>query len=44
VRLGLGDKAAESLLTRARDAFRESIVELAGAAEDLAAPIGPQPG
>jgi RNA polymerase sigma-70 factor (ECF subfamily) len=43
-RLGLGDKAAESLLTRARDAFRESIVELAGAAEDLAAPIGPQPG
>lgn len=43
-RLGLGDKAAESLLTRARDAFRESIVELAGAAEDLASPIGPQPG
>jgi RNA polymerase sigma-70 factor (ECF subfamily) len=37
-RLGLGPKAAESLLTRAREAFREAI-ETIGAAAEL--PIGP---
>ena len=37
-RLQLGPKAAESLLTRARDAFREAIVEMIGAREDLSAP------
>lgn len=44
VRLNVGDKAAESLLTRARDSFREAIGQFAGAAEDLTSPIGPQPG
>jgi RNA polymerase sigma-70 factor, ECF subfamily len=43
-RLKLGSKAAESLLTRAREAFRDAIVELIGAAEDLSAPSGRQPG
>jgi RNA polymerase sigma-70 factor (ECF subfamily) len=43
-RLQVGEKAAESLLTRARDSFRDAIVQMAGAAEDLATPIGPQPG
>lgn len=43
-RLGLGVKAAESLLTRAREAFREAIIDLIGAAEDLSAPSGRQPG
>ncbi|MGQ0384381.1 MAG: RNA polymerase sigma factor [Gammaproteobacteria bacterium] len=43
-RLDLGEKAAESLLSRARDAFREAIVELIGGAEELAAPPVPQPG
>ncbi|HEU0225640.1 MAG TPA: sigma-70 family RNA polymerase sigma factor [Steroidobacteraceae bacterium] len=44
VRLNVGDKAAESLLTRARDSFREAIGQFAGAAEDLTSPMGPQPG
>lgn len=43
-RLGLGAKAAESLLTRARESFREAIVELTGTTEDLSAPTGQQPG
>lgn len=43
-RLDVGEKAAESLLTRARNSFRDAIVQMAGAAEDLATPIGPQPG
>jgi RNA polymerase sigma-70 factor (ECF subfamily) len=43
-RLEIGEKAAESLLTRARDAFREAIVELAGAAQELATPLETQPG
>ncbi len=38
-RLDLGAKAAESLLTRARESFRDAIVELVGAREDLSAPI-----
>lgn len=44
LRLNVGDKAAESLLTRARDSFRGAIVQMADAAEDLAAPLDPQPG
>ncbi len=40
-RLNLGAKAAESLLTRARESFRDAILELIGSAEDLAAPSGP---
>ncbi len=43
-RLDLGAKAAESLLTRARDAFRDAIVEMVGAAEELAVPLRPQHG
>lgn len=43
-RLNVGAKAAESLLTRAREAFRDAIVDLIGAAEDLSAPTGTQPG
>ena len=39
-RLGVGAKAAESLLTRAREAFRDAIKELFGAAEDLRVPDG----
>ncbi len=37
-RLKLGPKATESLLTRARNAFREAIVEMIGTREDLSAP------
>ena len=43
-RLGLGQKAAESLLTRAREAFRDAIVELFGTADELTAPDGGQRG
>ena len=43
-RLDLGQKAAESLLTRAREAFRDAIVELFGAADALMAPDGGQRG
>ncbi|MGH8251572.1 MAG: RNA polymerase sigma factor [Steroidobacteraceae bacterium] len=43
-RLDLGYKAAESLLTRAREAFREAIVDLAGSADGLAWPPPRQPG
>jgi RNA polymerase sigma-70 factor (ECF subfamily) len=39
-RLDLGAKAAESLLTRAREAFRDAIADLAGATDDLIAPSG----
>ena len=39
-RLDVGAKAAESLLTRARAAFRDAIVELFGAADDLRMPDG----
>jgi RNA polymerase sigma-70 factor (ECF subfamily) len=42
LRLNVGDKAAESLLTRARESFRDAIVQMVDAAEDLAAPLGPQ--
>lgn len=42
-RLEVGGKAAESLLTRARGAFRDAIVELSGVAEDLSGPPGRQP-
>ncbi|MGH8223221.1 MAG: RNA polymerase sigma factor [Woeseiaceae bacterium] len=38
-RLDLGLKAAESLLTRARESFRDAIVELVGTRGDLSAPI-----
>jgi RNA polymerase sigma-70 factor (ECF subfamily) len=37
-RLGVGDKAAESLLARARKAFRVAITELAGTADALEPP------
>lgn len=39
-RLGLGPKAAESLLTRAREAFRAAMLELAGSADALTPPAG----
>lgn len=39
-RLNVGAKAAESLLTRAREAFRDAIVELFGAAEEFRMPDG----
>jgi RNA polymerase sigma-70 factor (ECF subfamily) len=39
-RLDVGAKAAESLLTRAREAFRDAIVELFGATDDLRMPDG----
>jgi RNA polymerase sigma-70 factor (ECF subfamily) len=39
-RLGIGEKAAESLLTRARGAFRALIMEMAGSADALAPPSG----
>ena len=39
-RLDVGAKAAESLLSRAREAFRDAIVELFGAADDLRMPDG----
>ena len=37
-RLGVSEKAAESLLTRARDAFRELILEIAGSTDALRPP------
>ena len=43
-RLDLGQKAAESLLTRAREAFRAAIVELYGATDDFMARDSRQPG
>ena len=42
-KLDVGAKAAESLLTRAREAFRDAIVELSGVAEDLPGPPDRQP-
>ena len=38
LRLGLGEKAAESLLGRARAAFREAVMELAGTPDALVPP------
>jgi RNA polymerase sigma-70 factor, ECF subfamily len=35
-RLGIRPKAAESLLTRARESFREAITEMTGTSEDIA--------
>ncbi len=43
-RLGSGEKAAESLLTRARGAFRDAIAELGGSAEELLGAPGRAPG
>src|SRR3990172_5562305 len=43
-RLDVGPKAAESLLTRARDAFRTAITEFAGAADELTGPLSRSPG
>ena len=43
-RLELGPKAAESLLTRAREAFRDAIEDLAGASDELTGPLGRSPG
>jgi RNA polymerase sigma-70 factor, ECF subfamily len=43
-RLDLGPKAAESLLTRAREAFRDAITDLAGASDELTGPLGRSPG
>ncbi len=43
-RLDLGQKAAESLLTRAREAFRDAIVELFGAVDDFRVPGDGRPG
>jgi RNA polymerase sigma-70 factor (ECF subfamily) len=43
-RLELGPKAAESLLTRARVAFRAAISELAGASDELTGVLGRSPG
>jgi RNA polymerase sigma-70 factor (ECF subfamily) len=43
-RLGLGAKATESLLTRARVAFRAAISELAAASDELTGALGPSPG
>jgi RNA polymerase sigma-70 factor, ECF subfamily len=40
-RLEIGDKAAESLLTRARIAFREAILVVAGSADALRSPSEP---
>lgn len=39
-RLGIGEKAAESLLGRARGAFRGAIAEMAGSADALEPPAG----
>jgi len=39
-RLEVGPKAAESLLTRAREAFRTAIADLAGASDELIGPLG----
>jgi RNA polymerase sigma-70 factor (ECF subfamily) len=38
MRLGVSEKAAESLLTRAREAFREAILEVAGSTDALQPP------
>ncbi len=43
-RLAIGPKAAESLLTRAREAFRSAIGELASAADDLTGALARRPG
>ncbi len=43
-RLGLGQKAAESQLARARAAFREAVGEIAGAADELTGSLGRSPG
>jgi len=43
-RLKLGPKAAESLLTRAREAFRDALTNFAGAADELTGPMGRRPG
>jgi RNA polymerase sigma-70 factor, ECF subfamily len=43
-RLELGPKAAESLLTRARVAFRAAISDLAGASDELTGSLGQSPG
>ena len=43
-RLKLGSKATESLLTRAREAFRAAITDLAGASDDLTGPLDHSPG
>jgi RNA polymerase sigma-70 factor (ECF subfamily) len=39
-RLELGPKAAESMLTRAREAFRVAITDLAGASDELTGSLG----
>lgn len=38
-RMGIGPKAVESLLTRAREAFRTAMIELAGSADVLSPPV-----
>jgi RNA polymerase sigma-70 factor (ECF subfamily) len=43
-RLHVGSKAAESLLTRARDAFRQAISELADASDEMMDPLEQRPG
>lgn len=43
-RLEVGPKAAESLLTRARAAFRVAISDLAGASDELTGALGQSPG
>jgi RNA polymerase sigma-70 factor (ECF subfamily) len=43
-RLELGPKAAESLLTRARVAFRTAITDLAGTSDELTGSLGRSPG
>jgi len=43
-RLDVGPKAAESLLTRAREAFRVAIADLTNASDELSGTLGPSPG
>lgn len=43
-RIGVGQKAAESLLTRAREAFRVAIADLASASDELMGTLGRSPG
>lgn len=43
-RLGVAPKAAESLLTRARDAFRQAIAELENASDELTGSLDHRPG
>ena len=43
-RLGLGPKAAESQLQRAREAFRVAIADLASASDELMGTLGRSPG